>query len=39
MDERTAFLVKIGQIPAPVETPKAKSQPKKKEDDHGHSAE
>lgn len=39
MDERTAFLVKIGQIPAPVETPKAKSTSKKKEEDNGHSAE
>jgi len=39
MDERTAFLVKIGQIPAQVETPKAKSQPKKKEEDNGYSAE
>lgn len=39
MDERTAFLVKIGQIPAPVETPKAKSQPKKKEENHGDNAE
>lgn len=39
MDERTAFLVKIGQIPAEVKTPKAKPQTNKKEEDNGHSAE
>jgi hypothetical protein len=39
MDERTAFLIKIGQIPAEVKTPKAKSQTNKKEEDNGHSAE